>query len=74
MATLDEFRDVGREISNWGRWGDQDQLGTLNFIDSGAVREAAASVVTDQVFPLGFTLRWPAEGLRRNPCPCHDRG
>ncbi|MGY1433559.1 cyclase family protein [Streptomyces reniochalinae] len=30
--------------TNWGRWGDHDQLGTLNLIDAAAKRRAAAEV------------------------------
>jgi kynurenine formamidase len=33
-----------RELSNWGRWGDDDQRGTLNHIDD-ATRAAAARLV-----------------------------
>jgi hypothetical protein len=39
--------DVDRwmsELSNWGRWGKDDQLGTLNLITSAKRREAAALV------------------------------
>ena len=32
------------EISNWGRWGADDQLGTLNLITDEKRREAAALV------------------------------
>ena len=32
-------------LSNWGRWGDNDQLGTLNLIDAGHRRKAAGMVV-----------------------------
>jgi kynurenine formamidase len=32
-------------LSNWGRWGDNDQLGTLNLINSSHRRKAAAMVV-----------------------------
>ena len=28
----DGFREHGRRLSNWGRWGDDDALGTLNLI------------------------------------------
>ncbi len=31
-------------LSNWGRWGDEDQIGTLNLISPDKVRAAAASV------------------------------
>lgn len=31
-------------LTNWGRWGDDDQLGTLNLIDTSARKRAAAEV------------------------------
>jgi kynurenine formamidase len=34
------------ELSNWGRWGADDELGTFNFVDD-ATRAAAAALVTD---------------------------
>lgn len=47
----DEVRDADviaylQNLSNWGRWGDDDRLGTLNLITD-SVRLAAASVVRD---------------------------
>src|SRR5208337_4062077 len=33
-----------KELSNWGRWGKDDQLGTLNLITPAKRREAAALV------------------------------
>ena len=41
MASLTDFRRVAGEVSNWGRWGDADELGTLNFITADKVAEAA---------------------------------
>ena len=35
-------RDWGERFSNWGRWGDDDQLGTLNFITRERVIAACA--------------------------------
>lgn len=43
-----EFDQLMQEISNWGRWGADDQLGTLNLITP-AKRRAAASLVKDGV-------------------------
>jgi kynurenine formamidase len=40
----DEVLDFHRTLSNWGRWGPQDQLGALNFITP-EVRTAAAATV-----------------------------
>ena len=34
-------------LSNWGRWGDDDQLGTLNLITPDARRRAAAAVAVE---------------------------
>ena len=33
LAFIDKegFDELLSEVSNWGRWGDSDQLGTLNF-------------------------------------------
>ena len=71
MATLEEYRKVGKSLRNWGRWGADDQLGTLNFIDPAKVREAAAAVRKGAIFPLGVNfdadLIWPAGMFRRNP-------
>ncbi len=53
MADLSEFRRVANDVSNWGRWGPDDQLGTLNFITPDKVRQAAGLVRHGKVFPLG---------------------
>ena len=34
---LPELHALAAEVSNWGRWGDDDELGTLNLIDDAAV-------------------------------------
>jgi kynurenine formamidase len=71
VATLTDYRRVGERLRNWGRWGDDDQLGTLNFIDEAKVLEGAAAVRKGAVFPLGVDfnaeLVWPADMFRRNP-------
>ncbi len=36
-----EFERIFEQVKNWGRWGDDDQLGTLNFLTPSKVREAA---------------------------------
>ncbi len=53
MAGLSDFRRVAREVSNWGRWGADDELGTLNFITADKVAHAASLVRHGKVFPLG---------------------
>jgi kynurenine formamidase len=53
MATIADFRAAAQRVSNWGRWGDEDQLGTLNFITAEKVAGSAALVRKGKVFPLG---------------------
>jgi kynurenine formamidase len=40
----EEFDEMFRELSNWGRWGDKDQLGTANLITPEKRKEAAGLV------------------------------
>lgn len=54
--TLAEFEALAERVSNWGRWGGDDQRGTLNFITPKVVRKAAAAVHTGQTFSLAMTL------------------
>ena len=35
---MTDFRRVADDVRNWGRWGDADELGTLNFITAGEGR------------------------------------
>ncbi len=56
MATMSEFRKVADDVRNWGRWGDDDELGTLNFITADKVAEGAGLVRHGKVFPLGVDL------------------
>ena len=56
MALPDELRALAAEVSNWGRWGDDDELGTLNLIDDAAVARGVAAARTGQRFPLAIRL------------------
>jgi kynurenine formamidase len=51
-----EFLDLAKRVRNWGRWGDDDELGTLNLIDDAAIRRAAACVQTGKAFSLSIPL------------------
>ena len=42
--TKDDIEDLIKEVSNWGRWGEDDQLGALNLITPAKRREAARLV------------------------------
>jgi kynurenine formamidase len=56
MALPPELRALAAEVSNWGRWGDDDELGTLNLIDEAALRRGLAAARTGQRFPLAIRL------------------
>ena len=43
-VSVDEFEAIFESVKNWGRWGPDDELGTLNYITPGKVRDAAALV------------------------------
>lgn len=51
-----------RTVSNWGRWGQEDQIGTLNLITP-QVRVAAASLVS-QGRPISLALSLNRQGLQ----------
>ena len=40
------FTEVAARVRNWGRWGADDEIDTLNLIDDAARRRGAASVVS----------------------------
>lgn len=50
----DAFEALAAAVSNWGRWGDDDERGTLNLLTSAAVRRGAAAVQTGQAFSLAL--------------------
>jgi kynurenine formamidase len=56
VSARPHFAEVAAKVRNWGRWGPDDELGTLNFVDDAARRRAAASVVSGRAFALGLPL------------------
>ena len=63
MSVSATFTEVAARVRNWGRWGPDDELGTLNFIDAETRRRAAGSVESGRAFPLGLPLS-EAEGIQ----------
>jgi kynurenine formamidase len=55
------------ELSNWGRWGKDDQLGTLNLITP-AKRMAALALVKEGV-PVSLSVNTFTEKAADVPCP-----
>ncbi len=65
-----DFREIGKSVSNWGRWGDDDERGTVNLITPERVAAAAQLVKRGAIFDLGipFDANGPQPGGGRiNP-------
>jgi len=53
---MEKVRALAHKVSNWGRWGTDDERGTVNFITPEGVRRGAACVKRGRVFSLGLTF------------------
>lgn len=51
-----EFHELAASVCNWGRWGSDDELGTLNLITPEAVLRGVASVRDGRRFSLAMRL------------------
>ena len=66
------IEEASNKLSNWGRWGKDDQIGTLNHVTPEDIVKAASLIRTGKVFALGIPLdrTGPQNGLfggRFNP-------
>jgi kynurenine formamidase len=72
--TPDEYRAYKQRFSNWGRWGDDDHLGTLNHITPQRTVAAAALVRTGATVSCAQPLATAAVApSNRNPQPADHR-
>ncbi|NNE73191.1 MAG: cyclase family protein [Acidimicrobiales bacterium] len=67
MALPQEFLDIQAQVRNWGRWGDDDRLGTLNFLTDEVVRAAATEVQTGRRISLATPLE--SNGMQLGAIP-----
>jgi|GraSoiStandDraft_51_1057287.scaffolds.fasta_scaffold101296_2 hypothetical protein len=67
LVTKAEYERWQKELSNWGRWGKDDEMGTLNLITP-AKRKEAAALVKDGV-SVSLSSDESAEKSPDNPCP-----
>jgi kynurenine formamidase len=63
VAVPPVFTDMAARVRNWGRWGPDDEIGTLNLIDDVARRRGAAAVISGRAFALGLPLS-EGEGIQ----------
>jgi kynurenine formamidase len=68
-----EIAKAAAAYSNWNRWGQDDVLGTLNFLDAAKRREGAALIRRGVSFSLSqrFDMNGPQRGWRRRTNPVH---
>jgi kynurenine formamidase len=68
VSPSDRFAEIASKVRNWGRWGEEDQLGTLNLIDDAARMRAAGCIRTGKAFALGLPLS-EREGIQAGIIP-----
>lgn len=69
-----DLEKLGAQVRNWGRWGPDDERGTLNLITPQKVVQAARLVRQGKVFSLSIPLdrNGPQTGKGRRSNPIHS--
>lgn len=62
MPYSDAVTEIATRVNNWGRWGDDDRIGTLNLLTDEVVAAAASSIRSGRRFSLAYPLQ--ADGLQ----------
>jgi kynurenine formamidase len=57
QLTSDDVRAIFEQVKNWGRWGADDQLGTINLITAAKRRQAAALVAEGTTVSCSRVIR-----------------
>src|SRR5919201_1314780 len=67
------LRQLALKVRNWGKWGPEDELGTLNYVTRESIAEATRLATTGKVFALGIPLQreGPQSGTRQRFNPIH---
>src|SRR3984893_753790 len=67
-VTLEDINAAAKRLSNWGRWGPEDEIGTLNNVSPKDIADAARLVRKGKVFSLAlnFDNQGPQKGLWGN--------
>lgn len=67
LTAREPFRALFERVSNWGRWGPEDERGTLNLI--GPEQRAAAARLVSEGFPVSCARALMTEPGADNPEP-----
>lgn len=54
MPLSEPLRELSARVSNWGRWGADDERGTLNLVTTAAVQRGVGAVRSGRVFSLAI--------------------
>jgi kynurenine formamidase len=73
-VTKQQFAQWMTQLSNWGRWGKDDQLGALNLITAGKRTQAAALVKTGTVVSLSREMARETASNTQQPRPVNKGG
>lgn len=65
--SLEAFEQLFKQLQNWGRWGDEDRLGTLNYITPEKVRAAARLVKSGRSVSMAIPINTVAGPDNPNP-------
>jgi hypothetical protein len=67
------LRKLCLQVRNWGKWGPEDEIGTLNYITPARIAAAARLVTRGKVIALGIPLQrqGPQSGTRARFNPIH---
>jgi kynurenine formamidase len=55
-VSVEEFEEIFESVKNWGRWGPEDELGTMNYINEETVRRAAGLVKSGRRVSLAIPI------------------
>lgn len=69
-VSVEEFDDIFKRVCNWGKWGPDDEKGTLNYITAEHVRGAARLVRSGRSVSLAIPINKTAGPDNPNP-PAH---
>jgi len=71
--SIAKLRELALAVRNWGRWGPNDEIGTLNYITPDKIAAACRLATTGKVFALGVPLqrKGPQSGNRPRFNPLH---
>lgn len=72
--TIDEIISVAERRRNWGRWGPNDEIGTLNYIQQSEIVAAAGLVRQGKVISCGlpYDESGPQSGVNGRVNPIHQ--